>query len=119
MTTRTCAHAFRGLPQPRLAQGLHRGHALGVWCGLTPLRRWCCIMSEDIPPYGDRSDGDVFQDAKHTRFQFIDEHNTNQPRCVLTLLPDTPGDLDPPALHLESRTVQQVIERLQQFLDYR
>jgi len=76
-------------------------------------------MSEDIPPYGDRSDEGVFQDAKNTRFQFIDEYNTNLPRCVLTFLPDTLGDLDPPALHLDARTVQQVIGRLQQFLDHR
>ena len=76
-------------------------------------------MSEDIPPYIDRSGQNVFLDAKHTRFQFIDEYNTNQPRCVLTILPDTPGDLDPPTLHLDTRTVQQVIQRLQHFLDHR
>ena len=76
-------------------------------------------MSEDTTPYIDSLDGNMFWDAKNTRFQFVDGCDTNQPRCVLTILPDTPGVLDPPTLHLESRTVQQVIERLQHFLDHR
>jgi len=73
-------------------------------------------MSEDVPPYIDSSDDNVFRDTRDTCFQFSDECNTNQPQCVLTILSDTPGVLDPPTLHLDTRNVQRVIQRLQQFL---
>ena len=72
-----------------------------------------------MTPYIDSLDGNVFRDAKNTRFQFFDDRDTNQPRCVLKFLQDTPGVLDPPTLHLDTRNVQLVIERLQQFLDHR
>ena len=76
-------------------------------------------MSEDVMPYIDSLDGNVFRDAKNTRFQFFDDCDTSQPRCVLTIFPETPGVLDPPTLHLDTRNVQRVIQRLQQFLDHR